>query len=61
MRPLIFKHYDHAIMFKILNDLPKSLEVREVQGSYYALFKSNKVYKSNIKNFQEESWLIKKF
>lgn len=61
MRPLIFKHYDHAIMFKILNDLPKSLQVREVQGNYYTLFKSNKVYKSNVKNFQEESWLIKKF
>lgn len=61
MRPLIFKHYDHAIMFKILNDLPKSLKVREVQGNYYTLFKSNKVYKSNVKNFQEESWLIKKF
>lgn len=61
MRPLIFKHHDHAVMFRILNELPKSLEVREVQGSYYALVKSNKVYKSNLKNLQAEDWLIKKF
>jgi transcriptional regulator of aromatic amino acid metabolism len=60
MTPLIFKHYDHAVIFKVLNNLPSTVKIRYIDYSHTAIYYKDKIYKINTKNIQCESWIVKK-
>lgn len=57
-RALIFKHFDHAVLFKVLNDLPKSVEAKFIDYKQSVLMQGNKVYKMKVDKQQGREWLI---
>ena len=60
MRTLIFKHLDHAVMFKVLNDLPKKATVKYIDSTHSAIYLGGKIHKMNTKNLECESWIVTK-
>jgi hypothetical protein len=60
MTPLVFKYYDHAVIFKVLNNLPKTVKVKYIDHNHTAIFNRNKLYKMNIKDLECKDWILKK-
>jgi hypothetical protein len=59
MKMLIFKYHDHAVMFKVLNNLPKKVEVRYIDNKRTAIFFKNKPYKYKLTDTtQGRNWII---
>lgn len=57
-RALVFKHFDHAVLFKVLNDLPKSLVPKYISYNQSVLMDGNKIYKMKVDKQQGKEWLI---
>lgn len=55
----MFKHHDHAVMFKVLNNLPKKVEVRYIDSKRTMILLGNKPYKYKVTELtQGREWLI---
>jgi len=60
MRALVFKDLDHAVMFKVLNNLPKKATVKYIDTRHSAIYLGGKIHKMNTKSLEGESWIIAK-
>lgn len=59
MKALVFRHHDHAVMFKVLNNLPKKVEVRCIDNKRTMILLGNKPYKYKVTELtQGREWLI---
>jgi hypothetical protein len=57
-RPLIFKNYDQAVNFKILNDLSKDVQPLAMSFKKTVLLYKGKIIKMNIEDKEGKEWII---
>jgi hypothetical protein len=57
-KPLVFKNYDQAIMFKVLNDLPKDVVASAESFKRTVLLKQGKLLKLDISDKAGKEWVI---
>lgn len=57
---LIFRHFDHAVLFKVLNDLPKNLVPKYIDYNQSVLMEGSKIYKMKVDKQQGKEWLVSK-
>jgi hypothetical protein len=59
-RALVFKYFDHAVLFKVLNNLPKNLVAKYIDYNHSVLLDGSSVYKMKIDKQQGAEWLVSK-
>jgi hypothetical protein len=58
MNALVFTHYDQAVMFKILNNLPKNIEAKYIDNRRSALYEGSKIHRMKLtKEMIGKEWL----
>jgi hypothetical protein len=55
---LAFRNYDQAIMFKVLNDLPKDTLPIAESFKRTTLVRKGKTLKMNVTNMEGKEWLL---
>jgi len=58
VKHLVFKHYDQAIMFKVLNNLPKNVKASAETFRRTVLLQQGKVIKLNIGDKIGREWVL---
>lgn len=59
MKSLIFKHYDHAVMFRSLNNLSKKFTPKFIDTSRSVLLDGSQIGRINEIGLSNLEWLIK--
>jgi hypothetical protein len=59
MKPLIFKHYDHAVMFKSLNNLSRKYTPKFIDTQRSVLMDGSTIGKLNTNGLINQEWLLK--